>query len=267
LAVANGGRPEPADRAVWLLQQFGNSKEAGIRRVALELLTQLKERPQVVAAANESLAVIRHQEARQAIERLGGRFQLPEMPGIDPRQIGSNPLILDEHWRGKKEDLARLKHVLSLRSIFVNGTELTAADLAELRNVQSLSQLYLYGTRLEPGDVPGLKEVMPQVTIDYRRGALLGVAGSRLDDGQGARAETVQPGSAAAQAGIQVGDIIEKFAGEEVLSFKDLTDKIATHRPGDEVTLVVNRNGESKSYTLKLGRWTTEQILKQLSPQ
>lgn len=267
LAVANGERPEPADRAVWLLQQYGNAKEAELRRAALERLTQLKDRPQVVAAANDALALIRHQEARQTIERLGGRFQIPEMPGIDPRQLVSNALILDENWRGKKEDLAQLRHVLSLRNVFVIGTRMTAADLVELKNVSTLANLYLYGTRLEPTDVPQLKEAMPQATIDYRRGALLGVAGSRLDDSAPARAETVQPGSAAAQAGIQVGDIIERFNGQDVLNFKDLTDKIATHRAGDEVTLEILRNGETKNYTLKLGRWSTEQILKQLSPQ
>ncbi len=33
-SAANGERPEAADRAVWLLQQFANAKEAEFRRAA-----------------------------------------------------------------------------------------------------------------------------------------------------------------------------------------------------------------------------------------
>src|SRR6185312_12645421 len=55
LAAANSDRPEAADRAVWLLQQFGNAKSPDVRRAALERLVKIKDRPQVSGAAGDAL--------------------------------------------------------------------------------------------------------------------------------------------------------------------------------------------------------------------
>ncbi len=262
--VANSDRPEPADRAVWLLQQFANSKEPPFQRQALERLVQLRDRPHVVAAAANALALIHHQEARQAIEKLGGRFLQQEVVGVDPRVI-PQVLILDDHWKGKREDLEQIGYVLGLRDVFIIGTELDASDVAELRQVPALTSLRLYGTRLTPSDLDDLKTQFPQATIDYRRGALLGVSGSAFDDGRPATAERVQPGSAADAAGIKAGDEIHKFDGQQVKNFKSLTDMISSHNAGDEVPMEIVRNGAKKSVTVKLGRWQTENVVKQLN--
>jgi S1-C subfamily serine protease len=65
----------------------------------------------------------------------------------------------------------------------------------------------------------------------------------------------VTPGSAAAVAGIQAGDIIQKFNGEGLENFKALTQKIGDHFPGDEVTLAAVRNGQLMEFKVKLGKW------------
>jgi hypothetical protein len=262
--TANGQRPEPADRAVWLLQQFGNAKELPLRRAALERLAVLKDRPQVAGAAASALAVIRHQEAKQAVERLGGRFVQNEIPGLDPRAI-PQALILDDNWKGEHADLALLGDLIGLRQVFVIGTKLTANDLAEMQHVSDLEALHMYGTPLEPADVEGLRAQLPQATLDYRRGALLGVTGSSMEDGPPA-AINVQSGSAAALAGIEVGDVIRRFDGQEVKNFKALTDLISTHHPGDEVAIEIVRNGATKKIKVKLGTWSAEHVIKQLNP-
>ncbi len=58
--------------------------------------------------------------------------------------------------------------------------------------------------------------------------------------------------SAAEQAGIQAGDVITKFNGEEVKTSDELNDKKEKFKVGDTVTLTIVRDGETKSVDVKL---------------
>lgn len=69
----------------------------------------------------------------------------------------------------------------------------------------------------------------------------------------GAYVANVNKGSAAADAGIEAGDIVTKFDGQNVTSASDLMLDIRSKNPGDKVTLEVNRNGETKQIDVTLG--------------
>lgn len=69
----------------------------------------------------------------------------------------------------------------------------------------------------------------------------------------GAYVANVYSGSGAAEAGIEKGDIITKFDGNNVESASDLMLDIRAKNPGDKVTLEVNRNGETKQIEVTLG--------------
>jgi len=66
-------------------------------------------------------------------------------------------------------------------------------------------------------------------------------------------AETV-PGSPAASAGINTGDIIVAFQGERIQNPHDLTRRVASTPPGSKVTLRVTRGGRETSVDATLGR-------------
>lgn len=57
---------------------------------------------------------------------------------------------------------------------------------------------------------------------------------------------------AAAQAGIRKGDIITGLGGEKITSEADLLGAIASHRPGDKVTVTYIRDGKSHQTELVL---------------
>lgn len=258
LTAADADRPEPADRSVWILRRLSNTKDPTLRRQALGHLASLKKRPQVAAAARGELAEIEHQEAVQAISELGARYVAA---GEFIAQLGSNfssRVVLDERWHGGDVGLAHLRHIAGLRHVIVIGTDITVDGLKELQHCESLQIVWLYGTKLTPDDVAKLRKLLPDsVEIDYRQGALLGVA-SNPGDGTGpAIVSLVTPGSAAAAAGVQLNDIIQKFDGEAIPNFKALTSKVATHHPGDEIKLEVLRNGQPKELKVKLGKWKT----------
>ena len=266
LETANGKRPEPADRAVWILRKLSTGKEPSLRRPALERLSALRDRPQVVSAAKEALDEIRHAEAAQAIKELGGRYLANEYPGPDRRMVVAQ-VVLDDAWRGGDDGLKHLADLRGVRQIIVIGTDITAEGLVALKNVERLESLWLYGTTLKPEDKPAVQELLPRVAIDYRQGGLLGVGTNTVDGVGPATVGTVQPGSVAAAAGIRVQDIILTFNDKPVRDFKDLTAKIGKHRAGDEVKLELLRGGEKIKLTVKLGQWSAEQILPHLEPQ
>ena len=78
----------------------------------------------------------------------------------------------------------------------------------------------------------------------------------------------VQPGTAAAAAGVKGGtqtrviqgvplrtggDVITKLDGQPLTSMDQLAATIAQKQPGDKVTLTVVRNGTSQDITVTLG--------------
>ena len=63
----------------------------------------------------------------------------------------------------------------------------------------------------------------------------------------------VTSGVAASKAGIQEGDIIVKFDGKEVTTYKSFLTELYSKEPGDKVSVVVNRNGTEKTIEVTLG--------------
>jgi serine protease Do len=63
----------------------------------------------------------------------------------------------------------------------------------------------------------------------------------------------VLPLSAAYKAGIHTGDIITRFDGVDVTTFKQLEDQKNKHKPGDEVVVEVYRDGETLTLNVILG--------------
>lgn len=66
--------------------------------------------------------------------------------------------------------------------------------------------------------------------------------GLQINDG--AYVDSLLENSAAGAAGVRIGDIITKVNKTEIKSSPDLQAAIATHRPGDEITLSIQRNGK-----------------------
>lgn len=59
-------------------------------------------------------------------------------------------------------------------------------------------------------------------------------------------------GGAAESAGIEEGDIILSIQGAEVNNIPELQEQVGRYRPGDEVSLLINRGGKTKELNLQL---------------
>ncbi len=74
----------------------------------------------------------------------------------------------------------------------------------------------------------------------------------KLELSEGAYVDSLTEKSAAAEAGIQSGDIITSINDKPVLKSSDILEQIGRHRPGDEVSVQVNRKGKEKTFQVTL---------------
>lgn len=75
----------------------------------------------------------------------------------------------------------------------------------------------------------------------------------------GAKIMEIGQNSAAAKAGLQVGDIIVMADGEEIASVSQLRTVLSDYRSGDKITLKVSRNGTNMDVSIVLDEYAPAQ--------
>jgi putative serine protease PepD len=82
----------------------------------------------------------------------------------------------------------------------------------------------------------------------------LGVSAADPSGNQdGALVQDVVSGSPAAKAGLQAGDLVTAVDGQAVQSSGEMVARIRGHKPGDKVTITVDRNGSQTTISATLG--------------
>lgn len=79
----------------------------------------------------------------------------------------------------------------------------------------------------------------------------LGIVPDYSEDVRGMKVGDVRPGSPAEKAGIKPGDVIIKMGEREISNVYDYTYALGDYNPGDEVEVIVMRNGEKLSLKVK----------------
>lgn len=74
-----------------------------------------------------------------------------------------------------------------------------------------------------------------------------------LDNGVGAAVSDVSPGSGAAKAGIQPGDIILGYNGQPLQQASDLPPLVGMTKPGSKVPVEILRNGKKQTLQVTIG--------------
>ncbi len=87
----------------------------------------------------------------------------------------------------------------------------------------------------------------------------------KLTINSGVYVANVIEGGAADEAGIKKGDVIINVDGKQVRTGADLTEAIGSHRPGEQLNVLVNRNGINQQYSIVLKNrlGTTEMLTKE----
>jgi len=72
-------------------------------------------------------------------------------------------------------------------------------------------------------------------------------------DGDRALIREVAPGSPAEKAGVKAGDRVAKVGNQEVKDVDAFLKAVAAHKPGDKISLTVDRDGKEQTLTATLG--------------
>jgi len=82
--------------------------------------------------------------------------------------------------------------------------------------------------------------------------AYMGVRISDTPNG-GAKITTVVAGAPAAKAGLKTGDVVTAFNGTPIANADAITAAVASSKPGEKVTLTIQRNGATQHVSITLG--------------
>jgi putative serine protease PepD len=130
----------------------------------------------------------------------------------------------------------------SIRTASSGGVDSSAGGSIGLGFAIPIDQVWPVVEQLRKGDTPTHARLGVSVTDASSDGGLL----------TGAGIEQVNGGSAAEKAGVERGDVVTKVDDDIVTGSDSLVATIRGHRPGDEVTLTVVRDGKTRTIDVKL---------------
>ena len=236
-----GGDLEVATRGLEVLQQMLDAADDASGTAAEQSLARLaaggdESVRRLATAALEFHRLGRSATARERLAALGAAFR--ERPAVEGRGL---EVEFGPGWRGGPSDIHLVADLQGLAAVSLHGVSVDDDSLAVLGGLRGVQRIDLFGTGVGPAEARLLAERLPDTRIDVRRGGRLGVSSTAF----GGRCEirTVEPGSAADQAGLRSGDVVLSIDGAEVASFDELTTRLGDSAPGDVVRLIVARRG------------------------
>ncbi|MFM8415055.1 MAG: PDZ domain-containing protein [Planctomycetota bacterium] len=214
-------------------------------------------------AETASPAVTRLAEAALSFHRLGleaaARARLEELGAVVREPAAGLEIEFGRDWKGSVDDLRELTRLPEVMFVAFHGVPLDERAPVILGRLEGLERLELFGTGLADDAIAALAARLVDTRIDVRRGGKLGVGA--LAFGGPCEIQTVQPGSAADQAGIRPGDTVLAVDGVPVADFDGLTTRVAGRGPGEVVRLTVARRSgaadedERLEFEVRLDAW------------
>ncbi|MEI6255031.1 MAG: PDZ domain-containing protein [Planctomycetota bacterium] len=260
-AATQRGDLEVSSRAVAILREMLTGDDTDLAGSAERVLESLAEGPDTAVARLAEATLDFHTigmagAAREKLESLGAIITEGFMPSGQRGLL----VLINANWSGRSEDLRLLSRLRKLVQVGVHSVVLDDASLAVLGRLRGVEQIQLYGTGIGDAAIAALAVKLADTRIDVRKGGKLGVAGQAAI---GPCVIThVQEGSAAAQAGLQIGDIVLTIDAAPVVSFEALTESVGGHGAGDKIVLEIERGRlgpgvEPQRFkrTVELGGW------------
>jgi hypothetical protein len=239
-AITDGEDFEVSSRGVEIVRGMLESDDSELASAAEELLERCAERGgepvgRLASAVLGFHFLGREQAARERLESLGaGVVQRPAAPGRQGLEVEFGAA-----WIGSTADLRQLARLRGLAAVSFHGIVVDSDAVAVLGRLRGVRRIDLYGTGLGERDAATLAAQLPDTVVDVRKGGKLGV--SSLGVGGPCEITHVQPDSAAARAGVRIGDVIVAVDGEPIAGFDGLTERVGRRGAGEPLVLTIDR--------------------------
>lgn len=253
LAAANGDRPEPAHRAVWILQQLGESEDYELAAAALDRLVDVEGRTDVVEEARDTRQRLHELICQRKLTRLGGKMSIHEGALAEIGQVRIVQVELGPDWQGTAEDLRCLSTLDQHRMFRLEGSPVGDAEVALFAEMDNLTRLELIRTRVSPDAVDAIKRSQPAALVYMTNQALLGILGENHAP-TGVLVKEVPGGTGAAHAGIVPGDVITMLDATTIPDFDRLTVHVAQREVGETVEVTLVRGDQELTKRVELGQ-------------
>jgi predicted metalloprotease with PDZ domain len=139
--------------------------------------------------------------------------------------------------------------------MFVDGEKVEANKIRP--NLKMMNKLRR-GMKLPNGANTEIEIEIPEsikeadIPDEIAKKPILGVTTKTTAENNGAEIVQVSPNSPAQIIGLQAGDIITNFGNIEIKTPSDLADAVSKFKTTDNVNIIFNRNGESKTEIVDL---------------
>ncbi len=189
-------------------------------------------------------------ENTRAITLLGGQIEdsVIETVSLLPRLKFLN--IKDASITNKSfEHLSKMNELVELQVLFCNVDDGCKSDVEKFTN---LRELKLWGTNVTSQAGEQLRGKVNFI-VDVRRGAFLGV-NYDPENREQLTVTNVRSGTSAERAGVRRGDVIIRYGDKVINGPDDFRGTVSENRPGDVVDIVIVRDGEQITKSVKLGQ-------------
>ncbi len=219
-----------------LLAHLPVARERVVAMLNMDMIGRLRDQPLLVGGAGTAAewpAII------QAAADATGATLRTQQDGLGPSDhatfygAGVPVFFL---WTGTHEDYH--KPTDDADKIDAKGAETVArVGLALVRGVDALER--------RPTFTKVARAEQPRRVVTGERGAYFGSIPNYAQEGlQGVLLDGAREGTPAAKAGVQKGDVIVEFAGQQVRTIQDYVNALRLSRPGQTVKVVVLRDGQ-----------------------
>jgi hypothetical protein len=206
--------------------QVADATEAALEQLAGDRREEVRQATKELFQANNSRRYLR---ACAAVEAMGGKLlSTPfRMRSID-LQFASDIAVIDDDWTGGDAGLKSLSRLKGLQWVHIaDDAPVSPQAIAELASLPGV------GIRRE------------------REACCLGV---EVKTGGGALTiRQLVSGSPAERAGMEPGDRLVSIADAPISNFDNFLNELRSHRPGDTVSIVVQRREQLVTISVELG--------------
>ena len=250
------GGSEASVRAFDILKQLyrdGDDITCSAIESALEELA-VSEDVTVASRAESAINGVAQTWHRRAVEnfvRLGGKIHYADSNASDEPAEGN---------KEKKDDADRSIEYAIIAKSWVGGDDglkylHRIEDFRVPSEIHRPAALFVIDNSIDKEAIQSLEAALPNLHVQERGAACLGVTPGIQREAEGLLVQDVKVRSAAALAGIQIGDILMQFNGHEVNDFETLVKRIAEKQPGDKIPVILRRNAAVKELTVELREW------------